>query len=71
MIQLYVVTDMCEHPGKDKDFVMNGSKLTLECRTCGLSETHPWDKLVITQVEPDECLRLARINFTPYIESKS
>ena len=68
MIRLFLVSDLCEHPGSHKDFTVLPGKVELSCRTCGRSESSPFKTMPTRQVKPDECLRMDGIDFTPYMQ---
>lgn len=68
MIRLFMVSDMCEHPGSHKDVTILNDSLQVSCRTCERVESQPLKNLSAKQVRPDECLRLAGIDPTPYMQ---
>lgn len=70
MIRIYVVTDLCEHRGSDKELNIRGADVEIVCRECGRGERVPMKSLWMREVGPGACLRMVGIDFKPYVQSK-
>lgn len=69
VIQMYLVTNLCDHLGRDQDLVNYGDRLVLSCRICGRAETIPFKLLNFTKVKKNACLRMIKLDFSPYMGS--